>query len=58
MQIYMLSTQRGSPEGFRINRYREAKHYCVPDTLGCKFVRNGWALEIPEEDNVPVEKVG
>jgi len=49
-KIYMLSTQRGSEDGFAVKRYHEAKHYDMPHTLGAHFINQGWAIEIPEED--------
>jgi hypothetical protein len=50
MIIYMLETRRGSPNGFGAKRYHKGRHYDIPHTLAASFLKNGWAIEVPDED--------
>lgn len=43
MQIRMLSTHRGSEDGFKLRRYFEGCVYDVADTMGSHFLCMGWA---------------
>ena len=49
MHIKMLQTRRGSPDGFTVALYDAGDVYDVGDSLGTRFVRDGWATELDAE---------
>lgn len=50
MLVYMTETRRGSPDGFMVKRYEEARTYDLPHTLACTFLRMGAGIRLEEED--------
>ena len=48
MRLKMLSTHRGSENGFDVNRFFKDGIYDICSTLACYFIRSGWAVETSE----------
>jgi len=48
MNIRMLQTTRGSPDGIQVFEYRAGEKYDLPDDLAGVFLREGWAEEDKE----------
>jgi hypothetical protein len=48
MNIRMLKTMRGSPDGIQVFEYRAGQKYDLPDDLAQVFLREGWAEEDKE----------
>lgn len=46
MLIKMLQTRRGSEDAFSVKVYEKGKEYNVAATMGCYFIRKGWAEEV------------
>jgi hypothetical protein len=46
MQIQIIETRRGSPDGHTVTQYHAGETYEVPHTMGTQFIRNGWATEV------------
>jgi hypothetical protein len=42
-RLRMLSTRRGSPDGFQVNSYQAGHVYELPPDLAAAFLREGWA---------------
>lgn len=42
MQIHVTETQKGSPDGVQVIRYRAGETYEMPDSLAAVFLREGW----------------
>lgn len=47
MKIRMLSTHRGSEDGFDVRCYEQGHVYDVREGMGCEFLRKGWAVCAP-----------
>ncbi|NBX02715.1 MAG: hypothetical protein EBR02_01345 [Alphaproteobacteria bacterium] len=45
MHIFMLTTHRGSEDGFSLRLFEREEHYDVADTLARSFIARGWAVE-------------
>ncbi|OFX13608.1 MAG: hypothetical protein A2V59_06830 [Armatimonadetes bacterium RBG_19FT_COMBO_69_19] len=45
IEVRMLKTMDGSPDGMRVNTYQAGQVYTLPDDLGGVFLREGWAEE-------------
>jgi hypothetical protein len=48
MNIRMLKTMRGSPDGIQVFEYQAGQKYDLPDDLAGVFLREGWAEEDKE----------
>lgn len=46
MQVKMLETRRGSPDGFTVARYHAAGIYEIPDSLAASFINKGQAVAV------------
>ena len=66
MNIRMLKTMRGSPDGIQVFEYRAGQKYDLPDDLAGVFLREGWAEEDKElvletkaepQPEAPVEQI-
>lgn len=53
MEIRMLLTRSGSPDGFAVKRYHKGLIYHIPHTLGCAFLQKKWAVKM---DNLSTEE--
>lgn len=55
MKITMISTRRGSEDGFTTKQYIKGESYDVSRNMGSMFLRNCWAYnneQIIEEENI------
>lgn len=50
MKITMTQTRRGSEDGFTVKRFYEGETYEVGESMGRRFIRDGWAY--PVEDSL------
>ena len=48
MLVKMLSTRRGSGDGFDMCQYLKGETYDLPENLAKHFLRNGWAYNAEE----------
>lgn len=48
MYVRMTQTRRGSEDGFALRCFHAGAYYDIADTLARRFIRAGWAIEIPE----------
>lgn len=54
----MLSSQKGSPDGRKVNWYKEGQVYDdLPLPLTVTFLREGWAVEVKDLPPVELPKV-
>jgi hypothetical protein len=49
VQLVMLRTARGSPDGAQVLTYEADREYEVPDSLARVFLAEGWARRADEE---------
>ena len=52
MRLQMLSTQRGSPNGYDVKTFYEGEVYDVSESLARVFVEQKWAKKAPENKDL------